>query len=190
MDRDETLRVLNAYNQGRIEGEWCDILDAVDALENELAASQAEEHKKRSEAIQTFIERNSGEITYQRERAEEVAKRVQSAVLLQQELKVAADAHATLAASNELSVVMHDLNQTARIHGMIVRLLSGDDEAVREIYKIPRGEEDQTLNEEEDQTFDEEEVVVQRNGEDQTFDEEEVVVQRNGEDQTFDEDDE
>ena len=40
------------------------------------------------------------------------------------------------AASQALATVMHDLNETARVHGMIVRLLSGDQSAETEIDKL------------------------------------------------------
>ena len=134
--RDDIVERLHEYNQGRVEGEFADLLDAVEALEHELSRAQAEQHAKRAAAIQEFIERNGREIQFQRERAEETAERVLKAIQLKDRLDRDRQAHDEMASSNALASVMHDLNQTARIHGMIVRLLSGDSSAAAEVERM------------------------------------------------------
>lgn len=141
----DAMQTLAKYNQGRIKGKWGDILDAVYSLENELAASQAAEHQKRCDVIRAFIERNGGDIADQRERAEKVAKRIQQVVLLKQD---------ALTGSEELAGVMRDLNDTARMHGMIVRLLIGDEEALQEISCLSRKRDNEVLENEIDDDAD------------------------------------
>ena len=134
--QDHIIEQLNTYNQGDVEGSFSDLLDAVEALEKELAAAEQEQYAKRAAAIEEFIARNGSEIQFQRERAEDTAGRVMKAVQLKQRLDRAREAHEELAESDALANVMHDLNETARVHGMIVRLLSGDYSAMAEVEKL------------------------------------------------------
>ena len=134
--RDELIEHLRTYNQGRVEGEFADILEDVEALENQLHEAEAEGHSKRAAAIRDFVEKNGSEIEFQKGRAMETADRVLKAIRLKQKLDSDRHAHEEVAASQALATVMHDLNETARVHGMIVRLLSGDQSAETEVDKL------------------------------------------------------
>ena len=134
--RDELIEHLRTYNQGRVEGEFADILEDVEALERQLHEAEAEGHAKRASAIKDFIEKNGNEIEFQKGRAMETADRVLRAIRLKAKLDSDRHAHEEVAASQALATVMHDLNETARVHGMIVRLLSGDQSAETEIDKL------------------------------------------------------
>lgn len=134
--KDHIIEHLNTYDQGDVESSFADVLVAVEALEKELAAAEQEQYTKRAAAIEEFIARNGNEIRFQRERTEETAERVMKAVQLKQRLDRARETHVELVESDVLANVMHDLNEMARVHGMIVRLLSGDQSAMNEIEQL------------------------------------------------------
>ena len=134
--QDDIIKQLSTYNQGDVEGKFADLLAAVESLEKELVDAEQEQYAKRAAAIEDFISRNGSEIRFQRERAEDTAERVMEAILLKQRLDRARMAHEVVVESDALADVMHDLNETARVHGMIVRLLSGDSSAMAEVERL------------------------------------------------------
>jgi hypothetical protein len=138
--KDDIIEHLSTYNQGDVEGSFSDILGAIEPLEKGIAAAEEEQYAKRTAAIEEFVERNGSEIQFQRERAENTAERVLKVVQLKQRLDQDLHAHEEILVSHALASVMHNLNETARVHGMIVRLLSGDHSAVSEVERLQGNE--------------------------------------------------